>query len=444
MRFRSLAIAKFALVLIIAIQSLLLAFFMRPIQDDYFNLASIQSMGVFGFLEDTWLYHGGNMVQFFIHCILILPTTQGFVYWNLGLFFLLNEILVFLLVRRILVWIFPIPTSLLKIWVPLLAVVGFESLFVPGFVGTYGFSLATLAHLWPVLAFVTALLITNKFLGSGILAFILGLIAGNSNLAESVFACGSWVLILLAAKFREDFRMKSMIRIGGDFYALGVGTLIGTLGIVLAPGFSERANVQVGLPENAEDFIQRLLKSAISFTVDGLTHPMVWVLFFLGVFLGAKGLVPGLVVDKYKSCMLFAGTFLLWFSLVFGATFAYPSWHQSMGLVLLLLPASFCLGLLSSNLPIRKTIATLLSISSIVMLFSTGRSVYLGINRSIVWDNNFTVNRCLLVDNSDSELLGAEIRYPPFSLGIEDVETWEWMRENYADWVTNIPGNPNC
>ena len=78
------------------------------------------------------------------------------------------------------------------------------------------------------------------------------------------------------------------------------------------------------------------------------------------------------------------------------------------------------------------------------MLFSTGRSVYLGINRSIVWDKNFTVNRCLLVDNADSELLGAEIRYPPFSLGIEDVETWEWMRENYADWVTNIPGNPNC
>jgi hypothetical protein len=48
------------------------------------------------------------------------------------------------------------------------------------------------------------------------------------------------------------------------------------------------------------------------------------------------------------------------------------------------------------------------------------------------------------VDNIDSRLLGAEIRYPPFSLGIEDIETWEWMRENYADWVTNIPGNPDC
>ena len=39
-------------------QSILLAYFMRPIQDDYFNLQSVQQMGVLGYLEDTLESHG--------------------------------------------------------------------------------------------------------------------------------------------------------------------------------------------------------------------------------------------------------------------------------------------------------------------------------------------------------------------------------------------------
>ena len=51
---------------IIVTQSLVLAFYMRPMQDDYFNLQSVQQLGLWGNLADTWQYHGGNMVQFFI------------------------------------------------------------------------------------------------------------------------------------------------------------------------------------------------------------------------------------------------------------------------------------------------------------------------------------------------------------------------------------------
>ena len=84
-------IGKLLIAGVIVTQSLVLAFFMRPIQDDYFNLQSVQQFGVFGYLKEVWFNHGGNMVQFLIHCIVLLPTTQSFTYWNLALFFILFE-----------------------------------------------------------------------------------------------------------------------------------------------------------------------------------------------------------------------------------------------------------------------------------------------------------------------------------------------------------------
>ena len=49
---------------LILAQSLVLAYLMRPIQDDYFNLFSVQEMGVFGYLKDTW--HSPYNPDFFI------------------------------------------------------------------------------------------------------------------------------------------------------------------------------------------------------------------------------------------------------------------------------------------------------------------------------------------------------------------------------------------
>lgn len=87
METKSFGLIKVVVASLIFGQSILLAYFMRPIQDDYFNLQSVQQMGVLGYLEDTWESHGGNMIQFLIHCIVILPSTQSFTFWNLALFF---------------------------------------------------------------------------------------------------------------------------------------------------------------------------------------------------------------------------------------------------------------------------------------------------------------------------------------------------------------------
>jgi hypothetical protein len=425
-------------------QSLTLAYFMRPIQDDYFNLYSVQEMGVFGYLKDTWLHHGGNMVQFLIHCLVILPTTQAFSYWNLALFFLLTQAFCFWTIRIILIWLFPDKPKTILFWIPLLSIAGFEGIFVPGFLGTFGFSLATLAHLWPVMAFVIGLLGLRRFSGSWLIALTLGLIAGNSNLGESAFALASVFLIFISFFKIQDFEIKSGIRNDSNFYALSLGILVGTIGIALAPGFWNRASDQVGLPDSAENFIFRFAESFASFTADPATHPMIWVILLLGLIFKKAGIVSLPVNFKFRTKMIAVGSVLIWMALIMGSTFAYPSWHQSMGMYILLFPAGFVLGTFIRNQFVIRNAKRLLVLVSIVMLLTFIRIGVLGVSRAENWDNNLPLNICALVSDPDADLLGAEIRYPPFNLGVEDVNTWKWMRDKYAGWVSNIASQKIC
>ena len=417
---------------------------MRPIQDDYFNLESVQQMGIFGYLGNTWESHGGNMIQFLIHCIVILPSTQSFTFWNLALFFLLTQLFCFWSLRITLNWLLPNSSRSLLFWIPLLSLAGFEGLFVPGFLGTFGFSLATLAHLWPVMAFLTGLLALRNFSGSWIVAFLLGVVAGNSNLGESAFAIGALFFLFIANLHSSDFSRRVNIPINRNYFALSFGTIVGTIGIAAAPGFWLRASDQVGLPNSLSEFFFRFAKSFASFTADALTHPMVWVFFFLGVIYAPR-IVPDLSKDfilRFK--VIAAGSGLIWLALVLGSTFAYPSWHQSMGMYLLLFPTSFAAGLSVNNKRLQKISAVLLVLSSLVMLLAFLRIGVLGVSRSLEWDRNLTQNICALEINPEAELQGAEIRYPPFGLGVEDVNTWKWMRDKYAGWVGAIPHNLDC
>jgi len=444
MKSKSLRWLKVFVALFIAVESLALAFFMRPIQDDYFNLQSVRQLGLFGNLSDIWNSHGGNMVQFFIHGVVILPTTQSFVFWNLGLFFLLTEVLVFFAVRSIILWLLTHQNSKLGFWVPLLSVAGFEGLFVPGFLGAYGFSLATLAHLWPVMALIFGLIALKNFPGSWVFALLLGLIAGNSNLGESAFACGAWLLILMLGRVSPSKLMQLHFTSGKNFYALGLGTFIGTLSIAAAPGFWNRASDQVGLPSSPTDFFWRFGRSLASFTADGLSHPMVWVLFLLGAFLVRTGQLSRNEIFDLKLKVLLAGTFLIWLALILGSTFAYPAWHQSMGMYVLMLPASFGAGLYFGLKLDIKNVKILLAISTLVMILVFARIGVLGVSRSLAWDKNLESNICLIKNDSKAKLLGAEIQYPPFYLGVDDVNTWEWMRNKYAGWVSQVPNQVSC
>lgn len=432
---------KFSVVGLIVIESLALAYFMRPIQDDYFNLQSVQKLGVLGYLEDTWNSHGGNMVQFLLHCLMILPTTQHFVFWNFSLFFILTEILVFLSVKALNIWLFESASNVTRLWVPLLSIAGFEGLFVPGFLGAYGFSLASLAHLWPVMALVLGLLANEKKRGGWPLALLLGLVAGNSNLGESGFGCTVWFFLFIAFQRVPRFEEKSGITKSLYFYFLGFGLFLGTFGIAVAPGFWIRATDQIGLPDSLNDFMKRFAKSFASFTVDGFTHPMIWLFLVLGLLFRISYPNLSSKIIHFRLRMLLIGAIVIWFSLIIGSTFGYPAWHQSMGMYILLLPLAFAFGL-SVKINVSRKLLNIILIGTIfLMTFTFLRVGILGVERSLRWDRNLSVNSCRIMSNPNSNLLGAEIQYPPFGLGIDDINTWEWMRSKYVGWVRGIPDN---
>jgi hypothetical protein len=213
---------------------------------------------------------------------------------------------------------------------------------------------------------------------------------------------------------------------------------------VAAPGFWNRASDQVGLPESTSDFLVRLAKSFASFSADAVTHPMLWVFFFLGVTFSKSIALDLSAFSIFRTNLIVTGSALIWLALIMGSTFAYPSWHQSMGMYILLFPSGFMLGTLTKNQYLSLHAKSLLILMTVVMLFTFLRIGALGVARTETWDRNLPINMCSLKSNPDAVLFGAEIRYPPFGLGVEDVNTWKWMRDKYAGWVRNTPNQIKC
>ena len=102
---------------------------------------------------------------------------------------------------------------------------------------------------------------------------------------------------------------------------------------VFFPGFWNRAQNSVGLPTTIEEFSQRFFKSFGSFLADLITHPMLWLVFLIGIlFQIDQKYGPEKKLLVYKVKMLITLGIILFTSLVFGGTFGYVSWHQSSGL----------------------------------------------------------------------------------------------------------------
>ena len=71
--------------------------------------------------------------------------------------------------------------------------------------------------------------------------------------------------------------------------------------------------------------------------------------------------------------------------------------------------------------------------------------------RANSWDIDFQRNYCLVITSKDVRmdqlpLSGPEIIYPLFNKGIEDIQTWEWMRVGYIKWIKSgkIQNPPAC
>ena len=130
--------------------------------------------------------------------------------------------------------------------------------------------------------------------------------------------------------------------------------------------------------------------------------------------------------------------------LILGSTFGYAAWHQSSGLILLLTPASFCLPILFNNTQkflkhLRSTnnpfALTVVALTLAILLI---RGLVVQENRSSQWDSSLMQNYCFTIESKEPPLLGAEIRYWPIGLGIEDVNRWDWMAQEYKSWLRTI------
>ena len=135
-------------------------------------------------------------------------------------------------------------------------------------------------------------------------------------------------------------------------------------------------------------------------------------------------------------------TTLCYLSLIVGTAFAYAAWHQSVGLLFLLTPTSITIAYFL--LPFAQVferfsllLKVLLGTLALLISILTVRVTVLEVSRGATWDKNLIANSCLLAEDTQAKLLGAEVKYPPLGLGIEDVNRWEWMSNNYKSWLTS-------
>jgi hypothetical protein len=295
-----------------------------------------------------------------------------------------------------------------------------------------------MAHLWPVILMVFAFVVYRDKPVLSPLAFVLGFIVGNSNAGESFSAFIYSLALVLQLVRQRQIRSERFIFAS----ALTSGIFIGLVIMVSAPGFSNRANNSVRFPDSVEDFTQRLVKAVVSFPVDSLSRPGIYVSFLLGIslFSRLRGIVDTNQLTSRIRRLLF-GYLLLITSLIGGGTLAYTSWHQAFGLSSLLAPLAFTFGILTGSKYDKRNsrkFGGLFLVTVLICSMTIIRSGLMVSQRADVWDKSLLHNICEIKNDSLNNLKGAELRYPPLGLGIEDIETWPWMSTNYIAWVKGL------
>ncbi len=409
----------------------------RPIQDDYATLYLISDNGIFGFLGLTWTTHGGNLTPMLINALFLYPSVFGLNFWALSLFPVVNYGLLVISIFSVSAILNPFSfrnfTKIQIFTFANLVFLGSESLFSPQFLEMTLFSSAVLVHLWPILFFFLAIgLLNNKTKASFVLICLLGFMSGNSNISESLFIQLSCILILLLNKYQSSFFVEVK-----RLYLFALSNLGGAIMILLAPGFWARANEKNvhGMPDQFGEIAFRFAKSLAVFSADVVSHPMLLIFIVIGYKFSSAGCNFFKTISSF-GVLLFI---LLFFSLVVGATVAYPAWHQSIGLTMLSPFVGMSLGdWLGSKIHIIPTVGiTLFSVAVFVVLITLTRAFWGIESRAERWDSGFSQNYCAVLSGGSDPLIGTETIYPISNLGIEDLNRWPWMREAFIGWVTN-------
>lgn len=410
----------------------------RPVQDDYSLLADISEKGFFGYLILVWETHGGNLTPMLLNAGAILSGLNSFNFITIAIFSVLTFFSVgvcgWIATSQIQNSSFRLPASVSLLLI-LGTLFGFEGIFSPGLIGAYYFSSASAVHIWPIIFALFGVNLASKRSSNILLVFVLGFFAGNSNVAESLaITISTFMVLVIPNKFSKNYSIRNL----KIFFS---GVVIGAITVISSPGFWIRAtqNTEAGIPSSIQEFALRLSKSVSIFAVDLFTHPALYIFLALGFMVQKKISPNGPILEEWY---FFESLFiLLFFSLILGATFAYPAWHQSLGLMVLLPCSSFTFGMrLGSRTQFFKqnSVSRIASFSVVLLVSLTARADLAVLQSGKDWSGSNLSNVCALREDGEAKLSNPEIHYPLFGLGVEDVQTWPWIRAAYVRWISNL------
>jgi hypothetical protein len=440
---------KFFLTLLLIAIHLWQASLVRPVADDYTFLKIYSQEGFASSISYIWNNFGGNITPTIMRATYLSFSWDASNWYGFMAFSITTSLLVIVSYLVLITWLTNRGMRQITIndlVIALLASLAFEGLFTPGLSSAYLFGAAAGVHLWPVCIFILSLKLIEScsdkqskfsFPGFLLVSTLLGFVVGNSGLAESSAIFLALLVISIWLQTKKLETLKPKFRFAIKTHLLGIG--LGLLTTFIAPGFINRNNRLGKIDEGFLSLLESFRSSLVSFSGDLLTHP-VWLLAFLIVI--SKNFSLKIDSSRAKTLLLFfALTFMM---LVLGSTFGYAAWHQSSGLIFLLAPIAFCIPMLGSRTLnvlkkkglVYKNIAVVAMTS--ILLGLMFRGVVVQEDRSAAWDSNLQKNFCSAIESTESPLLGAEIKYWPIGLGIEDVNRWEWMAKDYASWLNQI------
>ncbi len=430
----------------------------RPVADDYTSLRIYSEQGFWVTIQEFWMNFGGNLSAAIVRLFFISISSSATNWIGFILYSLATSILVTSTYLIVYAWmtnrnLYQLKT--LEVVFCMAATFAFEGLFTPGLSSIYLFGASAGVHVWPLcILVITLFLISRKknyqklFVNTARAAFIftLGFIVGNSGMAEGAASLCFVIGLLLAIRGRFN------LGFGPDAWrficTLLTGIFIGFVTNFIAPGFQDRLGRDSQVLDESASLLTQFRSSIASFTGELITHP-IWILF---VLLFIQMTFMRLDLNKDRGKLLVFGFITLYFFTVLGSTFGYAAWHQSGGLLLIFTPFLLALAsVLPLSVKLERFSQSKIIVLSIILVMAllfvlTLRGLFVQEKRSGEWDKNLIYNYCL--ENRDQEInfLGAEIRYWPLGLGIEDVNRWQWMSDDYRQWLKSfdLPRNSNC
>jgi hypothetical protein len=440
---------KHFLVLLLVSVHIWQASLVRPVADDYTLLRIYTQEGFAPFISYIWNNFGGNVTPAIIRALYLSASLDGSNWYGFVAFSITTSLLVVTSYLVLITWLTNRGMRQITIndlLISLFASLAFEGFFTPGLSSAYLFGAAAGVHLWPICIFLITLKLIEAssrskskiyFVGSLFGFIFLGFLAGNSGIAESSAIFIALIALTIGVQLSSIGKRISRFSLAINAHLLGVASGLAT--IFLAPGFTNRSSRLGKLDEGTLSLITSFRSALASFSGEVLTHP-IWLFAILIIpFINYR-----VEIDKSRVRFVVVFFSLTFAMLILGSTFGYAAWHQSSGLIFLLAPVSFCLPIVSSRsrnfltrLPSTQNRVALASVA-LVLIGLMFRVVAVQENRSSLWDSNLIQNHCLTIASNKSPLYGAEIRYWPIGLGIEDVNRWDWMAKEYKAWLKII------